>query len=253
MGAGEGELHGVWMAQGSKGFAPAAQRLRKCRIIALATPPCCCKRFSPMNSLTLFSTAAAAHLLAVSSPGPDFAVVTRQTLAHGRAAGLATAWGIAAGIVFHVAYALFGLGWLLQKLPMLIELLRYAGAAFLLWMGFKALRAPAATAAAATAAGVPAARNDFWIGFTTNLLNPKATLFFVALCSALVTTPTPLHLKLGLAAWITITTGLWFSLVAVTLGHARIRGALQAHAHWIDRGMGLLLIALALTMLFAAP
>lgn len=202
-----------------------------------------------MNSLTLFSTAAVAHLLAVSSPGPDFAVVTRQTLAHGRGAGLVTAWGIAAGIVFHVAYALFGLGWLLQQLPVLLELLRYAGAAFLLWMGFKALRAPAPSPAAAAPAE-PAARNDFLIGFTTNLLNPKATLFFVALCSALVTTPTPLHLKLGLAAWIILSTGLWFSLVAVTLGHARIRGALQAHAHWIDRGMGLLLIALALAMLF---
>ncbi len=90
------------------------------------------------------------------------------------------------------------------------------------------------------------------IGLTTNLLNPKATLFFVALCSALLTTPTPLWLKVSLAAWIVGTTGLWFSLVAVTLGHARIRAVLLKQAHWIDRGMGLLLIALALVMLFAA-
>lgn len=202
-----------------------------------------------MNSLTLFSTAAAAHLLAVASPGPDFVVVTRQTLAHGRAAGLVTAWGVAAGIVFHVAYALFGLGWLLQQLPVLLDVLRYAGAAFLMWMGFRALRSPAPGTAPAAQASEPAARNDFLIGLTTNLLNPKATLFFVALCSALVTTPTPLHLKLGLAAWIVLSTGVWFSLVAITLGHARIRGALQAHAHWIDRGMGLLLISLAIAML----
>ena len=201
-----------------------------------------------MDALTLFSTAATAHLMAVASPGPDFAVVTRQTLAHGRAAGLRTAWGIAAGIVFHVAYALFGLGWLLQKLPLLLELMRYAGAAFLLWMGFNALRAQPAAAQASTATA-PAAQRDFWIGFTTNLLNPKATLFFVALCSALLTTPTPLSLKLALAGWIVLSTGLWFTLVAITLGHTRIRTALQAHAHWIDRGMGLLLIALALVML----
>lgn len=201
-----------------------------------------------MDSVTLFSTAAAAHLLAVSSPGPDFAVVVRQTLAHGRAAGLRTALGIATGIVFHVAYALFGLGWLLQKLPLLLDVLRYAGAGFLLWMGFNALRAKP-TALQSPASGTTAAQSDFWIGFTTNLLNPKATLFFVALCSALVTTPTPLSLKLALAGWIILTTGGWFSLVAATLGHARIRSGLQAHAHWIDRGMGLLLIALALVML----
>lgn len=203
-----------------------------------------------MNSLTLFATAAAAHLLAVASPGPDFAVVTRQTLAHGRNAGLRTAWGIAAGIVFHVAYALFGLGWLLQELPMLLELLRYAGAAFLLWMGSNALRAQPQQLDHAPATR-PAAQRDFAIGLTTNLLNPKATLFFVALCSALLTTPTPLSLKLALAAWIVLTTGLWFSIVALTLGQARIRVALQAHAHWIDRGMGVLLIALALVMLLS--
>lgn len=201
-----------------------------------------------MDSITLFSTAAAAHLLAVSSPGPDFAVVVRQTLAHGRAAGLRTAAGIATGIVFHVAYALFGLGWLLQKLPLLLDVLRYAGAGFLLWMGLQALRAQP-VAPHATTAAAPAAQSDFWIGFTTNLLNPKAALFFVALCSTLLTTPTPLSLKLALAAWIVLTTGGWFSLVAATLGHARIRSALQAHSHWIDRGMGVLLIALALVML----
>lgn len=203
-----------------------------------------------MNSLTLFSTAAAAHLLAVTSPGPDFAVVIRQTLAHGRAAGLRTALGIAAGIIFHVSYALFGLGWLLQKVPLLLDVLRYAGAAFLLWMGGNALRAQP-LAAHTPAPTTPAAQRDFVIGLTTNLLNPKATLFFVALCSALVTTPTPLSLKLALAGWIVSTTALWFCLVAITLGHARIRNALQAHSHWIDRGMGLLLIALALVMLFA--
>lgn len=201
-----------------------------------------------MNSLTLFATAAAAHLLAVTSPGPDFAVVTRQTLAHGRTAGLRTAMGIATGIIFHVAYALFGLGWLLQKLPLLLDVLRYAGAAFLLWMGSQALRAQPIAATIATSSP-PAAQRDFVIGLSTNLLNPKATLFFVALCSALVTTPTPLSLKLALAGWIVVTTGLWFSLVAITLGHSRIRRSLQAHAHWIDRGMGVFLIALALVML----
>lgn len=203
-----------------------------------------------MNAETLFAAAAGAHLLAVMSPGPDFAVVTRQALAHGRGAGLRTAWGIATGIVFHVGYALFGLAWLMERLPWLLDLLRYAGAAFLLWMGLGALRArPLGEPPPPAAAG--AGSRDFLIGLATNLLNPKATLFFVALCSAMVTTPTPLALKLGLSAWIVLSTGAWFSLVALTLGHARIREGLRRHAHWIDRGMGLLLIALALAMLLA--
>ncbi|MDE0855783.1 MAG: LysE family transporter, partial [Nevskia sp.] len=59
-------------------------------------------------ALSLFAVVAAAHALAVMSPGPDLAVVTRQTLAHGRAAGVRTALGIASGISVHIAYALFG-------------------------------------------------------------------------------------------------------------------------------------------------
>lgn len=207
-----------------------------------------------MNSLTLLTTAAAAHLLAVASPGPDFAVTVRQTLAHGRAAGIRTAWGIASGIVFHVSYALFGLGWLLQKFPLLLEVMRYAGAGFLLWIGSNALRSqptPAAAGAPAAPAS-PAAGRDYGVGLVTNLLNPKCTLFFVALCSALITTPTPVGIKLALAGWIVATTGLWFSLVAVSLGHARVRAKLATQTHWIDRGMGLLLIGLALAMLLGA-
>jgi len=204
-----------------------------------------------MNDLALLTAAAGAHLLAVASPGPDFAVVVRQTLAQGRAAGLATAWGIACGIVFHVGYALFALAWLLAQRPLLLDLLRYAGAAFLCWMGVNALRARAATPGGAHLDHPPAASRHFWIGFTTNLLNPKATVFFVALCSALTTSPTAMSVKLALAGWIIVTTGLWFSLVAVALSQPRLRTALQAKAHWIDRSMGVLLIALALAMLLA--
>lgn len=206
-----------------------------------------------MNSASLLVTAAGAHLLAVMSPGPDFAMVSRQTLAHGRAAGLRTAWGIATGIVFHLGYALFGLGWLLQAYPLLLELLRYAGAGFLIWMGSRALRSapPSASAPVAASETKAPARHDFLIGLSTNLLNPKATLFFVALCSALLTTPTPMGQKLALAVWIVLTTGGWFSLVALLLGLPAARARLAAQAWLIDRAMGLVLVLLGLAMLLA--
>lgn len=199
---------------------------------------------------SLFAVAAGAHLLAVMSPGPDFAMVLRQTLARGRRAGLWTALGIASGIAFHVAWAMFGLGWLVERFPALLSLLRYAGGAFLLYMGVQALRARPATAAplARPAAGGGHA-HDFGIGLMTNLLNPKAMLFFVALCSAAITASTPVALRLALGSWMALTTAAWFCLVAYTLGHPRLRAALQAGAHWIDRAMGALLVALGLLSL----
>lgn len=203
------------------------------------------------SSWAIFVTVALAHLLGVASPGPDFAMVTRQTLAYGRTAGLWTAWGIAAGIIFHVAYGLFGLGWLIAKFPALLDVLRYAGVAFLLWMGWGALHAQPADAAAPSPDRTPAARENFRIGVLTNLLNPKATMFFVALFSAVITAQTPLLLRFGLGAWIVAATGVWFSFVAVTFGQLRVRERLRHWAHWIDRIMGMILILLALAMLLS--
>lgn len=205
-----------------------------------------------MNASTLLLTAAGAHLLAVMSPGPDFAMVTRQTLAYGRRAGVWTAMGIATGLIFHVGWALFGLGWVVQRVPLLLDLLRYGGAAFLLYMGVSALRAaPPDTTPRPDDIPAQPARRSYLIGMATNLLNPKAMLYFVALCSALVTTATPVSQRLLLGAWILATTAAWFSLAAWSLGHPAIRSRLLGHAHWIDRGMGLLLIALGLLSLLA--
>lgn len=205
-----------------------------------------------MTGGSLFATVAAAHLLAVMSPGPDFAVVTRQTLMGGRAAGIWTALGIGSGICFHVAWAMFGLGWVVARLPVVLELMRYAGAAFLLWFGLRALRAqPAPVVVGDTAAPVArrSALGDYGVGLATNILNPKAMLFFVALCSAVITQDTPIVLRLAVGLWMVLTTAAWFSLVSVTLGHPGVRARLRAQAHWIDRAMGALLIALAAWML----
>lgn len=201
-----------------------------------------------VDAVSLFAAVAAAHAAAVMSPGPDFVIVTRQTLAHGRAAGLRTALGVACGIGIHVAYSLFGLAWAIHRYPPLLGLLRYVGAALLLWIGWGALRAqPAASAAAAAAE--PAAARDFGIGFFTNALNVKAMLFFVALGSAVVAGSPSASLRLALGAWMVFATGAWFCFLAWTLGHPGVRARLAAYSHWIDRAMGAILLALGLSLL----
>ncbi|WP_293374664.1 LysE family transporter [Nevskia sp.] len=203
------------------------------------------------SGASLFATVAVAHALAVISPGPDLAVVTRQTLAHGRRAGVLTALGIAAGISFHVAYGLFGLAFAIERFPALLTVLQLIGAALLLWIGWGAIRAqPLADPSTLPADDAArAAAGDFSIGLATNLLNVKAMLFFVALCSALITGATPLAFKFGMGVWMIVTTGIWFSFVAWTLGHPAIRRRLLRVGHWIDRVMGALLIVLGIGML----
>lgn len=205
-----------------------------------------------MSASALFLTVALAHLLAVTSPGPDFAVVLRQTLAHGRSSGVATALGIGSGISFHVAWAMFGMGWIVQRFPALLEVLRYGGAAFLLWMGYKALRAqPAANAELSGSAEGGSLLRHFGVGLATNLLNPKALLFFIALCSTVITGDTPLWLRLSLGLWMVLSTAAWFSLVSLTLGHPAVRQRLLKHGYWIDRAMGAILVLLALAVILS--
>lgn len=195
----------------------------------------------------VFGAVAAAHALGVASPGPDFAMVVRQALVHGRRAGMITALGIGSGIAVHVSWGMFGLGWAVQQFPPLIEVMRHAGAAFLLWMGAKALRSrPAANlVAAGTGAEMASPWRAFGVGFLTNLFNAKAALFFVALCSSVISAGASTALKLGLGLWLMGATAGWFAFVAVTVSHASIRARLLRHAHRVDQLMGAILVLLA--------
>ncbi|MGH8518473.1 MAG: LysE family translocator [Panacagrimonas sp.] len=198
---------------------------------------------------TIFAAVVAAHALGVSSPGPDFAVVMRQTLVHGRRAGIATAAGIGSGILAHVGWGMFGLGWAVERVPSLLAVLRYGGAALLLWIGIKALRSQPLTATSDSpgpGAHPEAAPLRAWtLGLATNLLNAKAMLFFVALCSSVIAAGATPLLRGLLGLWMVFATAAWFAFVAWTVGHPAVRRRLLTHAHRIDRAMGVILIALA--------
>ena len=84
-----------------------------------------------------FAKIAVAHMLAVASPGPDFAMVVRQSLAHGRRAAVWTSIGIGSAILVHVSYALLGIGILLRTYPLAFEVMEFVGAGYLAWIGCK--------------------------------------------------------------------------------------------------------------------
>jgi RhtB (resistance to homoserine/threonine) family protein len=127
-------------------------------------------------SLLLFLTASLALNLA---PGPDMLYVSTRSLSQGRRAGVISALGIAAGSVVHTILIASGLAALLHAVPIAYDIVRYAGAAYLIWLGVQALRTK--TDAMST---MHVVRADEWAifrqGMITNLLNPKVALFFLA-------------------------------------------------------------------------
>ena len=89
-----------------------------------------------------FSKVALAHFLAVASPGPDFAIVLRQSLRHGRRTAIWTSVGVGMAITLHVTYSLLGLGLILKSSAVAFDIVKYSGAAYLAWLGWQALRSP---------------------------------------------------------------------------------------------------------------
>ena len=109
-----------------------------------------------------------------------------------------------------------------------------------------ARRRPAGGAAlqAVCARGPRHGATSYGVGFFTNLLNPKATLFFVSLFATIVSHQTPMPVQFAYGAALAVFLALWFSFVAVFLTTRGMRAAFERMGHWIDRVTGLVLIAL---------
>jgi RhtB (resistance to homoserine/threonine) family protein len=200
-----------------------------------------------------FTTLAVLHALAVISPGPDFAIVLRQSVVHGRRVALATSAGIGSGIVVHVLYSVLGLGLLLRTSPRVLEVIQLVGAAYLLWLGVQSLRARPRSDVASEASPIADAagggvRRAFVTGFITNATNVKATWFFLSVFTVVVSPQTPRWLQGAYGAWMAVATTLWFSLVSFGFSQPAVRRAFLWRGHWFDRAMGVILIALALRL-----
>ena len=129
-------------------------------------------------TLALFAVAC---LALTATPGPDMLLITSRSLSQGRASGFATLAGIQAGTYCHALAAAFGLSQLFLAVPLAYDVVRYAGAAYLLYLAWKSLRATGTPFA--TTAGLPRHSTIavFRQGLLTNLLNPKMALFVLAL------------------------------------------------------------------------
>jgi len=192
-----------------------------------------------------FVKVVTAHLLAMASPGPDFAVVLHQAVTHGRRTALWTALGVSTPICFHVAYSLFGLALLFHGSASFYEVIKFAGASYLAWLGYQCLKAQRRSK---RSDGLPrpeigpSARSAWRTGLFTNALNPKAALFFIAFFATLVSPETPPIVRAGYGLWICVANLAWFSLVAYCFTRRTVRETFGRWRRWIERGFGLVFI-----------
>jgi threonine/homoserine/homoserine lactone efflux protein len=134
----------------------------------------------PIASTTLAGFAAVA-LAMVLTPGPNMAYLVSRTICQGRGAGLVSLGGVGAGFVIYVLLAAFGITALLFAVPLAYEALRLAGAAYLGWIAWNALRPGGASPFQVRNLPVDSHRRLFSMGLLTSLLNPKVAALYLSL------------------------------------------------------------------------
>jgi RhtB (resistance to homoserine/threonine) family protein len=179
----------------------------------------------------------------VVSPGADFVMITRNSIFHGRKSGLYSSLGIALAIWIHVAYSIAGLAIIISKSIVLFSLIKYLGAAYLIYIGYKTftskdhininheVKAPKLSWFSAIK-----------LGFITNVLNPKTTLFFLSIFTQVVNPSTPVWIQLIYGLIISSAHLIWFSIVSLFFSHPSLVNRFNIHKQKIEKVVGSVLI-----------
>lgn len=186
--------------------------------------------------------------LGMLSPGPDFFLVIRNAARYQRSAAMLTALGVILGVATHMSYCVAGLAVVITTTPWLFNFLKYAGAVYLIWVGIQALRSHGESKM--NVSNLPQQRvslkTAFLQGYLCNLLNPKATLFFLAVFTQVLQIDSTVVEKLWYASIIWVLAVIWWPLLVVLIQSAPVRRGLAKVQKLVDKLLGGVLIALGI-------
>ena len=190
-------------------------------------------------------------ILATISPGPDFAMVTRNSYLHGRDAGMLAALGIALGVQVHVFYTMFGVALIIAHSPALFTAIKIAGALYLIVIGWKTFANTSTLEIDLRGERAVSPLNMLASGFLTNALNPKTTMFVVSTYTQVVQPGTPLSTQFAYGLFMSLTHLFWFGLVALFFSRQLLRTRMIDHQGVVDKFIGAILIALGVSLALA--
>lgn len=191
-----------------------------------------------------FVTIASLHMLALISPGPDFAIMVKNTLMYSKRHVIFTAIGIALGIIFHVIYCIMGFALVLSQSVIVFKIIKIIGACYLVYIGYKSLIAKPFVAAIDssseqnTVTKAASTKKVFWEGFWCNVLNPKATLFFLSLFTLVIDPKTPIWLQITYGVEMVLLTFAWFSMLGLMLSKESFKQKVLNAQKYINKLMG---------------
>lgn len=193
--------------------------------------------------------------LGVIVPGPNLMLTIKNSIVYNKRAGIYTSLGFGVGDLIHVTYSILGIGLVISKSMILFSILKWAGAAYLLYLGFKAIKAgksPSEIEHEFKSQNELATSNwkCFFSGLWTCLLNPKITLFYLSFFTQIIEPHTSLSSKVLYGITLAFIDFGWFSAVSLLMTHATVRHKYSKIAPIIQKLTGVIFIALGLRMVF---
>ena len=199
-------------------------------------------------NISLFLSLAFAHLVAVTSPGPDFFYIVKSSFEKGLKSSIVSAVGIGLGVFLHCLFAIVGLDFLYQKIPSLYTIIGTVGAGYLIYLGVSGIFAdPETKDLAVKETQILNLWQSFTGGLMVNIFNVKAFIFFVSLFSG-VALSTSILFQLSISVYFFIATATWFIFLSFILN----RGFKSLLNHSVQRAISKIsscfLIAIGFTL-----
>lgn len=199
-----------------------------------------------MLETSLFITTLAT--LGMISPGPDFFLVVKNAARYRRPLAMMTVLGVIMGVVTHMTYCVAGLAVVITATPWLFNLLKYAGAGYLIWIGIQALRSHGDSKFDVTnvVKQQTSYKSAFIQGYLCNLLNPKATLFFLSVFTQVLSIDSGMGEKLWYAFIIVFLAVIWWPILVFLIQSPPVRRGLAKAQKGVDKVLGVVLIGLGI-------
>lgn len=191
-------------------------------------------------------------ILIVISPGSDFVLVLKNSINRGRKAGIFTAIGISLAISVHISYSMLGISYLISQSEALFTLVRYAGSAYLIYLGIKGIFARATSEKVIKVDNVEISAARYLAqGFLCNVLNPKTMLFFLSIFSQIIALDSSSDLTALLyGLYMMVLHGLWFCIVAIVFTSHAVQTRFQRMKRVINQACGVALVTFGSLLAF---
>ena len=199
-----------------------------------------------------FSALWVLNFLNLISPGPETALMIRNSSRFSRNVGLATGLGIVCSTIIHKTYSILGFGLLIKETPWLYTSLKMAASVYLMYLGVKAFWPKKNKDGSLTIKG-PAhltINGAFKMGFMMDILSPSASLTFIVILAQTVSPETPMSVQAIYGGLLILTSITWYCLQSYLFSHGLLKGTIEKYGHWLDWITGCVFIIYGVRLAF---